>query len=402
MALFRYKAFNKMGERIEDVYEANNPEEVINLLRRNGNRPIKVEEIIHGSKDFNFKFMKKVKIKDIAIFCAQFYTMLNAGVTIIRTLEILKDQTQNNTLKKIIKQIHEDVQMGRTFSEALKRHEGIFPELLINMVEAGEISGTLDVVMDRMANHYEKENKILNKVKSAMTYPVVLAIVSFLVVFFLMVFVVPMFVNLFNHTGAALPLPTVILVSVSRFISTYWYVVILLKVGIIYGFFQYIQSEKGRFLVDSLLLKIPIIKGPVENVIVSRFTRTLSTLLGSGIPLIHALEINAKIVGNVVIKKAILKIKEDVRKGMDLATAIKKADIFPSMLYSMISIGQESGSLEEILNKTANFYDEEVETSIKTMTTLIEPIMIMAMGLIVGGIVSAIMLPMFKILKTIS
>lgn len=401
MPTYKYKAINKTGEKIEGNYTAKSKSEVIYMLRQNQNLPVKIEEVIEKENVLNFESFKKIKVKDIAIFCRQFYTMLNAGVTVLNVLDTLRYQTENKKLKAVVGEVYEEVQKGLTFAEALKKHQKIFPDLLINMVEAGEVSGTLDVIMDRMAVHYEKENKITNKVKGAMMYPIILSIVSILVVVFLLTFIMPTFVGMFEGSGVELPLPTRILLMISGIIINYWYFVFTALLLMILGIKKYIGTNNGQFLIDHIKFKIPIVKGTTQKVITSRFTRTLSTLLASGIPLIQALDIVSRIVGNVVVEKGILKAKEDVRKGIDLATPIKQMDVFPPMAESMIRIGEESGTLDEILDKTANFYDEEVEAALQKMTTLIEPIMIVVMAIVVGSIVIAMVMPMFEMMNTI-
>jgi type IV pilus assembly protein PilC len=255
--------------------------------------------------------------------------------------------------------------------------------------------------MDRMAVNYEKENKITKKLKGAMKYPIILSIVSILVVVFLLTFIMPTFVGMFEGSGVELPLPTRILLMISGIIINYWYFVFTALLLMILGIKKYIGTNNGQFLIDHIKFKIPIVKGTTQKVITSRFTRTLSTLLASGIPLIQALDIVSRIVGNVVVEKGILKAKEDVRKGIDLATPIKQMDVFPPMAESMIRIGEESGTLDEILDNTANFYDEEVEAALQKMTTLIEPIMIVVMAIVVGSIVIAMVMPMFEMMNTI-
>lgn len=401
MPTYKYKAISKLGEKLEGTYTAKNKNEVISMLRQNQNIPVKIEELIEKKDILSFDSLKKVKVKDIAIFCRQFYTMLNAGVTVLNVLDTLRLQTENKKLALVIGEVYEEVQKGLTFAESLKRHRKTFPDLLINMVEAGEVSGTLDIIMDRMAVHYEKENKITNKIKGAMMYPIILSIVSMLVVVFLLTFIMPTFVSMFEGSGVELPLPTRILLMISGIIINYWYFVFTALLLVIWGIKRYIGTSKGQFLMDHIKFKIPIVKGTTQKVITSRFTRTLSTLLASGIPLIQALDIVSRIVGNVIVEKGILKAKEDVRKGVDLATPIKQMGVFPPMAESMIRIGEESGALDEILDKTANFYDEEVEAALQKMTTLIEPIMIVIMAIVVGSIVIAMVMPMFDMMNTI-
>ncbi|WIF94513.1 type II secretion system F family protein [Caminicella sporogenes] len=401
MPIFKYKAVSSSGEKIDGVYETSTKNQVINMLKEKKYFPIFVEEV-HESKDIkSFKIFNKVKIKDISIFCRQFYVMLNAGVAIINCLDILRRQTENKKLKKVIEQVYEDVQKGAALSEAMKKHDDIFPELFIYMIEAGEVSGTLDIIMERMANHYEKENKIQNKVKGAMVYPIILSIISLGIVTFLLTFVMPTFVGMFEGSGVKLPLPTRILLSISDFLKSFWYAVIIATAVGVYILKIYIKTESGKVLFDNIKMKIPVVRGTTQKVVTSRFTRTLSTLLSSGIPLIQALEVVSKIVQNKIVEKGLISAKEEVRKGTELANTISRIGFFPPMVISMIKIGEGSGALDEILDKTANYYDEEVEVSLQKMITLLEPFMIVIMALVVGAIVISMVLPMFDMINTV-
>ena len=371
------------------------------MLRENRHYPVNIKEAKEEKDIRNLQIFSRIKTKDIAIFCRQFYTMLNAGVTIMSCLDILRQQTENKKLKHIIGKIYEEVQKGLTFSEALKNHKNVFPELLINMVEAGEVSGNLDTIMDRMANHYEKEFKINNKIKSAMVYPIILSVVSIGVVIFLITFVMPTFMEMFEGGDTPLPAPTRILLSFSDILQQYWYLFIGGIILVAVGINQVLKVEKGRLLVDKIQLKFPIIKGITEKTITSRFTRTLSTLSASGVSLLQSLEIVANVVGNKVVGDGLNTAKEEIRKGVSLSDTIKGIGVFPLMVTSMIEVGEESGSLDEILEKTAAFYDDELEAALQKLTTMVEPLMIVAMALIIGFIVISMVLPMFDMFGTL-
>lgn len=401
MPTYKYTALDRSGKRIQKTYTAQSKDEVLNMLRQNNYYPIKVETDSKTKDIKKFTLPKKVKIKDIAVFCRQFYAMLNAGVPIVHCLDILRYQTEHKTLKKALNDVYEDVHKGMTFSESLKNHKKIFPDLLINMVEAGEVSGNLDVIMDRMATHFEKENKINNKVKGAMAYPIILSVISVLVVVFLLIVVMPTFVGMFQGSGVELPKPTLILLDVSDFIKGFWYIITGVIIFLAYVYKKYSESDKGKHKIDAVKLNIPIVKGTTKKIVTSRFTRTLSTLLSSGVSLIEAIDIVSRVVGNKVVEKGLLQAKEDVRKGINLAEPIRNIGIFPPMVTSMIKIGEESGALDDILDKTANFYDDEVETAIQRMTTLLEPIMIVMMAIVIGAIVIAMVLPMFDMINTL-
>ena len=399
--VFKYKAVTDIGETVEGTFEGQSTDEVISMLRGNNYLPVSVEELNEREVKSGITLGTNVKKKDMAVFCRQFYFMLNAGISIVNCLDILEKQTENKILKKAIGQAYEDVQKGLTLSEAMKNNEKVFPLLLVNMVEAGEVSGNLDIIMDRMAIHYEKENKIENKVKSAFTYPVILIIVSVAVVVFLLTKVMPTFIGMFDSSGTALPGPTRYLLKMSARLENYWYVyaIVIPLVIVIVKF--YIKSPSGKMFFDSIKIKFPGLKKTNIKIITSRFTRTLSTLLSSGIPLIQALEVVCRVVGNMVVSKGLEKGIENIKKGVSLSSTIKEIGVFPPMVYSMISVGEESGSLDEILLKTADFYDEEVETSLDKMTTMLEPILIVIMAFIIGFIVIAMAMPMFDMVNTV-
>ena len=400
MAKFKYRAMSQSGERIQAECESESRHDVISMLRVNGYYPLKIEEIVQ-SKEIKMDLFSKVTLKDISMFCRQFYTMIDAGVTINRSLTILANQTTNKRLKESIKHVEEDVAKGEMLSEAMRKQDGVFPKLLVSMVEVGEVTGNLDDIMLRMAEQYEKENKINNKVKVAMTYPSVLAVVAVLVVAILMTFVMPKFLELFDSLGTDLPIVTKILISSSEFIAknviAIWSLIIIIMIGIRF----YFKTDHGIYSLSVLKLKIPIIDKLNQKIIVSRFTRTLSVLLSSGIPMIKALELVSDIVGNKLAEIEILSMKDHVIRGEGLYKTVISSDIFPEMLGTMIKIGEESGSLDDILYKTADFYDDELESQIQITAAMIEPLLIVVMGAVIGFIVLAIMLPMTSMYDSI-
>lgn len=398
--VFKYRAVSQNGEIIEGFYEAKDESDVLVMLKGNNYLPVSIEKDIGAEAQIDL-FAPKVKKKDLAVFCRQFYTMLDAGLGIVKCLEILEKQTENKTLAKSIASVFEDVQKGFTLSEAMKSHKNVFPQLLIHMVEAGEVSGNLDTIMERMAVHYEKESKLEQKIKSAMIYPIMLAVVSIAVVVFLLVSVLPTFISMFEGSGQALPGPTQILLDISNWLSSYWYIFISMVLGLILAFVVLGRTPSGRRFLDNLKLKIPVVKDTTVKIITSRFTRTLSTLLASGIPLIQSIEVVSKIVGNKVVYDRLEVATDDIRKGVSLSRAVRNVGVFPPMVDSMINIGEESGALDDILNKTADFYDDEVEASLQKMTTLMEPLMLVFMAVIIGFIVIAIAMPMFEMINTI-
>lgn len=394
MKKFKYRAMKQNGEKLDGEYEAKSRDDVMAMMTSNGYYPLKVEEVVE-SRNIELKFAEKITTKDMAIFCRQMYTMLDAGVAINNALSMLSTQVSNKKLMGIIAEVEDDVKKGDMFSEAMAKHGEVFPKLLISMIQSGEVSGNLDGMMLRMSVHFEKETKMNNKVKSAMTYPAILSIVAVGAVMFIMTFVMPTFIEMFATEGIELPASTKILMSISGFLSTNILGIVIAIIIFIVAFNFYKKTENGIVILSVLKLKLPAI-GPLnKKIIVSRFTRTLSTLLSSGVSLVQALQIVSSVVGNKIAEDALLKIRERVVRGEGLSGPIKECDIFPPMLASMVSIGEESGSLDDILNKTADFYDEEVEQAIQTTTALIEPLLIVVMGVTIGFIVLSIMLPMF-------
>lgn len=394
MAKFKYRAMNADGEKIEGSYEADSRDEVIDFISGNGYYPLKVEEITE-SASITLNFNKKVKLKDLAVFCRQFYTMLNAGVPILTCLEILSAQIENIKLRQAVKEVNDDVEKGEVLSDAMKKHQDAFPDLLVSLVASGEASGNLDDIMLRMATHYEKENKINNKVKSALIYPIILGLVSISAVMFILTYVMPTFTQIFEQSGTVLPWSTRFLLGLSSVIKEYWiYIIIIIGLGA-FGINIFLKSDQGVLISSDLKLKLPVLKKLNQMIIVSRFTRTLSTLIASGISLVEALKIVSEVAGNKVAEIALLKIRDKVVRGESLYSSMRESGIFPEMLYSMIKIGEDTGSLDGILNKTADFYDEELESIIQTSVALMEPILIVVMGLIIGFMVVSIMIPMF-------
>lgn len=398
--IFKYKALAQNGQVIDGVFEAGSESEVISMIKGNKHLPISVERDIGADAQIEL-FAPKVKKKDLAIFCRQFYTMINAGLGIVKCLDILVMQTENKTLRKAIAQISEDVQKGLTLSEAMKNHSKLFPTILTSMVEAGEVSGNLDTIMERMAVHFEKENRLENKIKSSLIYPMALMVVSVAVVIFMLIFVLPTFVGMFEGSDSPLPGPTKFLIGISDSIQTHWYIYVG-SIGFIVTFLIiFMQSQEGKRFFDDLKIKVPGIRVTSAKIITSRFTRTLSTLMSSGIPLLQAMEVVGKVVNNSVVHERLDNSIDSIRRGVPLSRTIKEVGIFPPMVDSMIKIGEESGSLDDILYKTADFYDEEVEASLQRMTILIEPIMIVGMALVIGFIVIAMALPMFDVVNTV-
>lgn len=401
MPVFKYKVINHSGQKVEGTYSAANKDDVLDMIKLNHYYPIFIKEVQERETvDISYYFTK-ITVKDIALFCRQFYTMLNAGVSIVRCVDIIGHQTENKKLKKCIQEMSDDIRKGSSLSEAMANRKDVFPELLISMVNTGEISGNLDLILLRMSQHYEKENKINNKIRTSMIYPIVLSILAITVVTFLLTFVMPIFFSMFTQSGTVLPGPTRFLLAISNGIKRFWYIILAVIVGAVYGIKKYGRTKDGRIFYDSVKLKLPVIKNVNQKIIVSRFTRTFATMLESGVSVVQSLQEVSKVTGNAVAQQKIMEVREKVLKGMGISDPLKETGIFPPMLYNMIKIGEDSGTISDILNKTADFYDDELETALQNATAILEPVLIIIMGVIIGFIIVSMVMPMFKMYNTI-
>ncbi len=360
---------------------------------------ISFEKIIH-KKDIVGGNSIKLSLKDIAVFARQLSAMLEAGVTLIKALNILYLQVEKKNIRESIKRLYESVQRGDQLSEAMKKQEKVYPEIMISMIEAGEASGRLDSVIAKVAETFEKDVKLRNKIRSSMMYPIILAVMCVVVVLILVMKVLPVFTGMFTE-GMTIPLPTKMVMAFSDILTGYWYIVLFTVAGLVLAARLYISSEEGKKNWHTLLLRLPVIGNTITKISAVRFSRTLSTLLASGMTLIQSLEIVIQVVGNRVIMEGLEITKEDIRKGMPLSQSLRKANVLPPMVYSMIGIGEESGSIEDMLAKTSEYYDDEVENAIQKMVSLLEPALIVFMGVVVGFIVVSIMLPMLEIYQSI-
>lgn len=393
MNTYSYRAMKDDGKKLEGMYEANSRDEVVEMITANGFYPLKVEEVTKGKRT-EIRLNNRVTTKDLAIFCRQLYTMLDAGVSITNSLNMLAMQLPSPRLRTILSEIEESVKKGEMLSVAMKRYKE-FPQLLISMIESGESTGNIDTMMLRMASHFEKETKTNNKVKSAMIYPICLAVVAVAAVMFILTFVMPTFAELFEENGADLPFITSAMIGASSFLKSYWFIIVAVIAIIVVAIKAYAETEDGKVRFSALALKFPIVANLNKKVIVARFTRTLATLLSAGISLVQALPIVSAVLGNKIAQQDLDRIRERVVRGDGLSAPIAESEIFPDMLASMVRIGEESGALDDILNKTADFYEEEVDQAITQTTELMQPIVIVIMGIVVGIMVMGIMLPMF-------
>lgn len=400
MANFKYKAINSEGQRIEGSQSADSESQVREMLLSNQYYPLSIEKENSKNK-ISFSFNRKVKLKDIAIFCRQFYVMLDSGLSIGKALNILIEQGEKPKIREALIGVNGDLKRGETLASSMRKRKDVFPNLLTSMIDAGERSGNLDIILKRMAEYYEKETKIRGKIKSAMIYPIVLGVVAIIAITFILTFVMPTFVQMFEENNVDLPMSTKMVLGTSKMLGKYGIIIFLILVTAIILLGKYLKSEEGQYKLSIINLKIPVIKKLTQKIIVSRFTRTMGIVSSSGMSLVTSIEIVASVVGNKIAEKELLKVKEKVLKGEGLGDSIMKIKIFPPMLASMVKVGEEAGSLDSILDKTADFYDDELEREIQTATALIEPAMIVVMGIIIGFLLISILTPMFKMYNSI-
>jgi type IV pilus assembly protein PilC len=402
VATYTYKARSRQGQVLEDQIEGDDTMTVASALRRQGLMVIDIKEQGVAQKDL-FESFKRVKPADIVIFTRQFATMINAGLPIVRSLYVLGEQTTSEKLQEVTAQVRKDVEAGLALSEALAKHPKVFNRLYVEMVRAGEIGGILDGVLLRIASQLEDEQELKRKVKSAMTYPTVVLILAVLASSFMLIFIVPIFAKMFADLGGTLPLPTRVAMGLSNVLTSIFGVFIYLGAGAaVYGFFRWKKTENGRRVWGRLSLKIPAKIGDIlQKVSLARFARTLGTLSAAGVPILQALEITANSSGNWVIENALLGSRNAIREGIPLYTPLEDEWVFPPMVTRMIAIGEETGDLDGMLEKIAEFYESEVDAAVKALTSIIEPLMIVVVGGIVGGIIIAMYLPMFKIFELV-
>ncbi len=400
MAIFRYSAKDSTGRLIAGVIEADSDAMVVDRLRDMGFFITNLERTVERTDVFQFlQGLFGVGLKDLAIFSRQFSTMVNAGLSLVRTLNILEQQSSNRRLKEIVAQVRVDVEAGRPLSDAMGRHPKAFSNLYVNMVKAGETGGVLDEVLERVAAYLEKEQALRAKVRSAMVYPILLTTAALGGLFFMTIVILPQFENLFKELGGsgALPLPTQIAMAVSAGIRSYWYV--MFAIFIVAGFVlrRYLQTPGGRARFDRFKLKMPVVGELNRKIVVARFTRTLGTLIASGVPIMQSLEVVSKAIDNTVIGSAIDAVRASIREGQTIAIPLQFSGVFPPMVVQMAKVGEETGALEQMLQKVADFYDVEVESTVASLTSLLEPILIIFMGVIVGAMVISLYLPIFQL-----
>jgi len=405
MAKFKYVVKDKSGKTLKGVLEAPSKELALQSLRSKGMITISLGEEKGGLfslATFKIGGKKKIKIDDLVIFSRQLATMVDAGIPLVNALDILAEQVENPSLKQVLSKIRDDVETGSSLSEALARHANVFSALFINMVKAGETSGMLDEILDRLATYLEKTSSLQKKIKAALVYPAAVTIMALFITVFLMLKVVPVFGEIYSGFGAKLPTPTQIMINVSDIMRNYFYIAIGVLVLAGFLFKRYIKTEKGKINFDKLKLNLPVFGALIKKVSVGKFTRTLSTLIRSGVPILGSLEIVSKTAGNRVVEIAVEQVRKNVKEGEPIAEPLARSGIFPSMVVRMISVGEQTGELEKMLAKIADFYDEQVDTAVSGLTSLIEPLIIAFLGIVIGGLVICMFLPILQITSLVS
>jgi len=402
MPVFVWKGTTSNGEIQKGEIEAQDEQAARRLLRQQRVSPSKIKAKPKDLLENIAFFQTKVSTKDIVVFTRQLSTMIDAGLPLVQGLEILASQQDNKTLKKILLDTKSDVESGSTFADALKKHPKQFDRLFCNMVAAGEMGGILDDVLKRLADYMEKALRLKRKVKGALTYPIIVLAISALVIGVILIFVIPVFEQMFADFGGALPVPTQMVVNLSNFVKSYSLVIIGVSVVMVFLFKKYYKTEKGRRLVDRLLLKSPVFGPLLRKVAVAKLTRTLGTLINSGVPILEALNVAAGTAGNKMVEEAIYNVRSSISEGRTIAQPLAESGIFPAMVVQMVSVGETTGALDQMLNKIADFYDEEVETAVDALTSMIEPFMIVFLGGTVGSIIVAMYLPIFAMAGVVS
>jgi type IV pilus assembly protein PilC len=399
MPSFEWKGRDRHGKAQTGVLIGDNKDAVIAALRK---QQIVVTTVKEKGKEIALpKFGGGIGSKDIAVFTRQFSVMIDAGLPLVQCLEILGQQQDNKAFQKVILQVRQDVEGGLSLAEALRKHPQAFDDLYVNMVAAGEAGGILDTILQRLANYIEKAVKLKSQVRSALIYPVAVVTIAIIVVYVILWKVIPVFATLFEGLGASLPFLTELVVNLSRFIGNFWWVILAVVIGGIFGLRQYYQTDGGRYQIDKILLKLPAIGILLRKIAVARFCRTLGTLLSSGVAILESLDITARTAGNAVIEEAIMMVRKEVEEGKNMADPLSRTEQFPPMVCQMIGVGEQTGAMDTMLSKIADFYEDEVDAAVEGMMALLEPIIITFLGVVIGTIVVAMYLPMFSLISQI-
>ncbi|MFO7784015.1 MAG: type II secretion system F family protein [Thermodesulfobacteriota bacterium] len=396
MPVYTWVAETRKGRKLKGELEAADERIAMSQLKR---RSLTVKKLKPKPKDLfeNVSFLQpKVTKKDLVIFTRQFSTMIDAGLPLVQGLGILAEQAENKTFRNILKQISKDVEGGSTLAEAMKKHPKVFDDLFVNLVAAGEVGGILDTIMRRLATFIEKAEKLKSQIKGAMTYPIVVMAIAIIVIAVILIFVIPVFEEMFSSFGQALPVPTQVVVNMSQFMKGNIHWVILGIIAIAFIFKRFRRTKKGRRITDDLLLRLPIFGDLLKKTAVARFTRTLGTMISSGVPILDSLEIVARTSGNVILEEIIFEVRASIAEGQTIAEPLSENNVFPGMVVQMISVGEATGALDTMLEKIADFYDEEVDAAVAALTSMLEPLLMLFLGGSIGGLVVAMYLPIFS------
>jgi type IV pilus assembly protein PilC len=401
MPVYTYKGTDKKGATVSGEVTATSKAELQNQLRRQNITPTKMSE---KGKEFNLPtFGGGVDSKELAVFTRQFSVMIDAGLPLVQCLEILASQQENKTFQKVLAATRASVEGGATLSAAMRAHPKVFDALYVNMVEAGETGGILDTILQRLSTYIEKNVKLKRAVKSAMVYPIGVLSIAAAVIILLLWKVVPIFATLFAGLGVDLPLPTKVVIALSNFIGSIFGLLILVAiVGIVIGIKVWYSTPTGRMILDTIILKLPVLGILMRKIAVARFTRTLGTLIASGVPILEGLDITAKTAGNAVVEKSLNQVRKSLEEGKTLTEPLKESEVFPGMVTQMISVGEQTGAMDAMLQKIADFYEEEVDAAVKDLLTALEPVMIVFLGLVVGGVVISMYMPLFSLIGKLS
>lgn len=400
MGNYKYSAKDKSGQTFNGIIEGSTQAEVENALHKKGLIIVSLKETLFHSK--NKGMSKRVPLDDLVVFSRQLATMIDSGITLIAALEILKEQMDNKSLSAIIARIYQDVEGGESFCDSVAKHPRVFSAFFINMIKAGEASGMLDEVLERLALYLEKTASLRRKVVSSLTYPAVIITMAVLITGVLMIKVVPTFKNIFETLGGKLPLATSILISASDMLRSYFVFLLSAFFGAIFVLKRYIGTPRGRYNFDKILLRLPVFGDLFMKVAVAKFSRTFSTLIKSGVPILNALEIVARTSGNKIVEEAVDNSRQAVRQGEPINQPLGRSKVFPPMVVRMIGVGEQAGELEKMVRKIADFYEEQVDAAVNGLTSIIEPLVIAFLGIVIGGIVFALFMPIFKISELIA
>ena len=399
MPNYTWKGRTRAGKTQEGVLVAENKDAAIAVLRK---QQITVTAVTEKGKEFALpKLGGGISQKEIAVFTRQFSVMIDAGLPLVQCLEILGSQQDNRVFQKILFEVRQDIESGATLADSLRKQPKAFDDLYCNMVAAGETGGILDTILQRLSQYIEKIVKLRGAVRSAMVYPVAVILIAIGVVWIILWKVIPTFATLFAGLGAQLPLPTRITIMLSKFIGAWWWLVFILLGASVFALAQFHKTYKGRRIIDGLLLRLPVLGGVLRKIAVARFCRTLGTLVSSGVPIMEALEITAKTAGNAVVEDAIMETRKSIEQGKTIAEPLKETSVFPSMVVQMVAVGEQTGALETMLNKIADFYEDEVDEATANLLALLEPVMICFLGIVIGGIVISMYMPMFDLINKI-